>query len=244
MNLKNNNIIVTGSEGLLGRAIVACIVHNGGHAIGIDVIEKSENENYYKCNVNDEAEVNSTFDAIINKYEKIDGLVNCAYPRTSDWGKYFDDESLESWNKNIELQTSNVFLTIKKLAPHFVKNNNGSVVNIASIYGVVGNNFKLYENTAITSPSAYTLIKGGIINFTKYLASYYGKHNVRFNCVSPGGIYNDQNEQFVNNYNAMVPLHRMGTPEDIAPSVIFLLSNESTYITGHNLIVDGGWTII
>ena len=244
MNLSNNNIIVTGSEGLLGKAIIACITQNGGNAICIDIADSSTNENYFTCNVTDEAEVNSVFDTIINKYEKIDGLVNCAYPRTSDWGKYFDNESLESWNKNIELQTSNVFLTIKKLAPHFVKNNNGSVVNIASIYGVVGNNFSLYENTTITSPSAYTLIKGGIINFTKYLASFYGKHNIRFNCVSPGGIYNNQNEQFVKNYNAMVPLQRMGTAADIAPSVIFLLSPASAYITGHNLIVDGGWTII
>ncbi|MBL0050254.1 MAG: SDR family oxidoreductase [Bacteroidetes bacterium] len=244
MNLSNNNIIVTGSEGLLGKAIIACITQNGGNAICIDIADSSANENYFKCNVTDEAEVNSVFDTIINKYEKIDGLVNCAYPRTGDWGKYFDNESLESWNKNIELQTSNVFLTIKKLAPHFVKNKNGSVVNIASIYGVVGNNFSLYENTTITSPSAYTLIKGGIINFTKYLASFYGKHNIRFNCVSPGGIYNNQNEQFVKNYNSMVPLQRMGTPADIAPSVIFLLSPASAYITGHNLIVDGGWTII
>lgn len=244
MNLSNNNIIVTGSEGLLGKAIIACITQNGGNAICIDIADSSTNENYFTCNVTDEAEVNSVFDTIINKYEKIDGLVNCAYPRTGDWGKYFDNESLESWNKNIELQTSNVFLTIKKLAPHFVKNKNGSVVNIASIYGVVGNNFSLYENTTITSPSAYTLIKGGIINFTKYLASFYGKHNIRFNCVSPGGIYNNQNEQFVKNYNAMVPLKRMGSPADIAPSVIFLLSPASAYITGHNLIVDGGWTII
>lgn len=85
------------------------------------------------------------------------------------------------------------------------------------------------------------VVKGGIINFTKYLASFYGKRNIRFNCVSPGGIYNNQNEQFVKNYNAMVPLQRMGTPADIAPSVIFLLSPASAYITGHNLIVDGGW---
>jgi NAD(P)-dependent dehydrogenase (short-subunit alcohol dehydrogenase family) len=127
-----------------------------------------------------------------------------------------------------------------------MKNNlSGSIVNVASIYGVVGNDFTIYENTdGMTSPAAYSAIKGGIINFTKYLASYFGSYGIRVNAVSPGGIFNHQNKTFVKQFEYKVPLKRMARPEEIAPSITFLLTDESTYITGHNLIVDGGWTSI
>ena len=120
----------------------------------------------------------------------------------------------------------------------------GSIVNMTSIYGVVGNDFSVYENTGIGTAAPYSAIKGGIINFTRYLASYYGKQGVRVNCVSPGGIFNNQDPIFVANYEKKVPMGRMGYPDDIAPSVSFLLSEDARYITGHNLIVDGGWIII
>ena len=96
----------------------------------------------------------------------------------------------------------------------------------------------------INSPAAYTAIKGGIINFTRFLASYYGRFGVRANCVSPGGIFDNQNPVFVNNYEERVPMKRMGKPEDVAGPVSFLLSDDAAYITGHNLLVDGGWTCI
>lgn len=124
------------------------------------------------------------------------------------------------------------------------KQQNGAIVNIASIYGVVGNDFTVYEGTSLTSAAAYSAIKGGIINFTRYLASYFGRDQIRINCVSPGGIFDNQNPVFVKNYENKVPLKRMGTADDIAPAVSFLLSDEAKYITGQNLIVDGGWTAI
>jgi NAD(P)-dependent dehydrogenase (short-subunit alcohol dehydrogenase family) len=93
-------------------------------------------------------------------------------------------------------------------------------------------------------PAAYSAIKGGVINFTRYLASYYGPNNIRINCVSPGGIKDQQNDLFIKQYENKVPMRRMGLPKDIAPAVCFLLSDESGYITGHNLIIDGGWTTI
>jgi NAD(P)-dependent dehydrogenase (short-subunit alcohol dehydrogenase family) len=115
---------------------------------------------------------------------------------------------------------------------------------MTSIYGVVGNDFSLYEGTSMEPPFAYSAIKAGIINASRYLASKYGKEGIRFNCVSPGGIFDDQPRKFVDAYKSKVPMGRMGMPDDIAPAVTFLLSNESKYITGHNLIVDGGWTAI
>jgi NAD(P)-dependent dehydrogenase (short-subunit alcohol dehydrogenase family) len=120
----------------------------------------------------------------------------------------------------------------------------GAIVNIGSTYGVVSPDFTVYDGTEMTSPAAYTAIKGGVINFTRYLAAYFGKHGIRANCVSPGGIFDNQNPVFVKNYEHKVPLHRMGKPSDIAGPVAFLLSDDAAYVTGHNLMADGGWTCI
>jgi NAD(P)-dependent dehydrogenase (short-subunit alcohol dehydrogenase family) len=142
------------------------------------------------------------------------------------------------------MQMNSEFYICQKVIEYIQKTSSGSIVNISSIYGVVGNDFTLYDGLEMTSAAAYSAIKGGIINFTRYLASLYGKHNIRINCVSPGGIFDNQNPTFVERYNAKVPMRRMGNPDDIAPAVSFMLSDEAKYITGQNLIVDGGWTAI
>ena len=136
------------------------------------------------------------------------------------------------------------FLFCQQVLEIMAEQGSGAIVNIASIYGIVGNDFTLYEGYGGTSPAAYSAIKGGIINFTRYLASYYGRKGIRINCVSPGGIFDHQHPSFVERYEAKVPMGRMGNPEDIAPAVSFMLSDEARYITGQNLAVDGGWTAI
>ena len=120
----------------------------------------------------------------------------------------------------------------------------GSIINMASIYGVVGPDFSVYNGTSMTMPAAYSAIKGALVNFTRYLASYFGPQQIRVNAVSPGGIFDNQNEIFVENYCNKVPMRKLGMPEDIAPTVAFLLSDDAKYITGQNIIIDGGWTSI
>ena len=142
------------------------------------------------------------------------------------------------------MQLSQIFSVSKPVLQIMKKQKTGSLVNIASIYGMVGNDFTLYEGTNLTSPVAYSAIKGGLINLNRYFASYFGKYNVRSNCVSPGGIYNNQNPDFVKRYNKKVPMKRMGEATDISPIVSFLLSDSAKYITGQNIAVDGGWTSI
>lgn len=245
MSLKDKIILVTGASGLLGKSIGKKIVTDGGTLIEADInLADNTDLTSLQCNITDPVSIKAMFDKVFEKYGKLDGFVNTAYPRTSDWGNKFENISLDSWRSNVDMQLNSVFMLCQQVLERMKDQQSGSVVNLSSIYGVVGPDFSVYEGTPITMPAAYSAIKGGIVNFTRYLASYYGGYNIRINCVSPGGIFDHQNTVFVDNYSRKVPMKRMGTPEDIAGPVSFLLSDNSTYITGQNLIVDGGWTII
>jgi NAD(P)-dependent dehydrogenase (short-subunit alcohol dehydrogenase family) len=243
--LKDKIILVTGGSGLIGSAIIKDILKKGGMPINLDLNTNTDLDNLQFCLdlTNDQ----SVIDAIItikSKFGKIDGLVNNAYPRTQDWGNKFEDILLDSWRKNIDIQLNSCFVITQAVLKQMKIQKSGSIVNVASIYGVVGNDFTIYEGTSINPPAAYSAIKSGLIGLTRYLASRFGEENIRVNCVSPGGIFDNQPSRFVGNYEKKVPLKRMGTPDDISPAISFLLSDEAKYITGHNLIVDGGWTAI
>jgi len=242
--MKGKIIIVTGGSGLLGKEMVKQLISKSATVINLDKIEGDSNADNVICDLTDDNSVYKAVDQIINKHGQIDGLVNNAYPRTADWSKKFESINPESWRKNVDMQLNSYFVITQKVVEQMKKQKSGTIVNMASIYGVVGNDFTIYEQTAIAPPAAYSAIKGGIINFTKYLASYLGEHGIRVNSLSPGGIFDHQDKTFVANYEKKVPMKRMGTPEDIAPGVIFLLSDDAKYITGHNLIIDGGWTSI
>tara|TARA_B100001057_G_scaffold184276_1_gene184991 strand:+ start:3885 stop:4619 length:735 start_codon:yes stop_codon:yes gene_type:complete len=240
-NLKNKNIVVTGGNGLLGAEFVSKLRSDGATVFNLEKNIDSDDFNI-NCDITNENSVKKAIKNITKKYQKIDGWVNNAYPRTKDWGNKFEDVSYESWKKNIDLQLGSVFLCSKLVVDHMKKNRSGSLLNIASIYGVVAPEFSIYKGTSMTTPAAYSAIKGGVINFSRYLASYYGKYGIRINCVSPGGIFNNQSKTFIKNYISNVPLMRMANPDDISPIVSFLMSNDSKYITGQNIVVDGGWT--
>lgn len=243
--LEKKIIIITGGNGLLGSAIIEKLLEDGAFVINLDINHKTnESLSNIECDITNQESVDNSLNLIINKYEKIDGLVNNAYPRTQDWGNKFEDIKLDSWKKNIDWQLNSYFYMSQQVAMQMAKQKSGSIINIASIYGLIGPDFTVYDGTNMTMPAGYAAIKGGLINLTRYMASYFGPHKVRVNTVSPGGIFDNQNISFVENYEKKVPLRRMGRPEDITPSVSFLLSDESKYITGQNLIIDGGWTAI
>lgn len=243
--LNNKIVIVTGGNGLIGKSIVEKIISEGGTCINAEIASKQEHASeIIKCDITDESSIRASIAYVLEKYGRIDGLVNNAYPRTQDWAVKFEDIPVDSWRKNVDMQLNSIFMLCQQIIPIMKQNNCGSIVNISSIYGTVGPDFDVYSGTNMTMPAAYSAIKGGVVNFSRYLASYYGRDNIRVNCVSPGGIFDHQSAIFVNNYERKVPLGRMGTPADISPAVSFLLSDESSYITGHNLMVDGGWTAI
>lgn len=241
--LKDKIIVITGGSGLIGKEIVKDVLKKGGIAINAELnLETDFEKGTLKFDITNPTSIKDGLKAVFENYGKIDGIVNCAYPRTSDWGNKFEDIEYTSWQKNVDMQLNPVFL-ITQEGLKYMKSG-AAFVNIASIYGVVGNDFTIYENTSMTSPAAYSAIKAGIINFTRYIASYVGHKGIRVNCVSPGGVFDNQNPVFVENYSHKNPLKRMAKPSEIAPPVSFLLSDEASYITGHNLIVDGGWCAI
>lgn len=245
IHLKDKIIVVVGGDGMLGKEFVKQIRASDGIAINADIHQQSDLEKHsFFCNITDENSIKQLIESVLKKWGRIDGWINTAYPRTADWGAKIDNISFDSWRKNVDMHLNGYFICSKLAIDAMLLNKAGSLINIASIYGIVGPDFTVYDGTEMTMPAAYSAIKGGLINLGQYLASYYGKSGIRVNTISPGGIFDNQPESFVKNYNNKVPLKRMGTPQDIAPAAVYLLSDASSYVTGHNLVVDGGWTAI
>lgn len=255
-SLNGKVAFVNGGAGLIGEEITKALAEAGAKIILLDINEEKGKRLVSSFKKGGLKVVFEFFDAtdlenideIINnlykKYGHIDVWVNTAYPKTTDWGNKLEDVSIESFRKNIDSHLNSYSWISRKICLIMKNQKGGSLINFGSIYGVVGNNFNIYEGTNMNPPFAYSAIKGGIVNLSRYLASYFGKDNVRVNTICPGGIFNNQDSTFVKNYERNTPLRRMGRPEEIASAVLFLASDASSYITGVTLMVDGGWTAI
>jgi len=243
-SLKDKIIVVTGGQGLLGKEIISRLTAAGATAISADLAVKQEDGLNVFLDITSEASVNGVIKTVVKKYGRLDGWVNNAYPRTKDWGNKLENIAFESWRNNVDMHLNGYFLCSKAALEQMKGQGWGSLVNMSSIYGVVAPDFTVYEGTEMTMPAAYSAIKGGLVNLTRYFAAYYGPFQVRANSVSPGGIFDNQPNTFVDNYNRKVPLRKMGLPGDVSAAIHFLLSDDAAYVTGHNLMVDGGWSIV
>ncbi|MBS1238342.1 MAG: short-chain dehydrogenase/reductase [Deltaproteobacteria bacterium] len=246
---KNKVAVVTGGLGLIGREIAVALNEFDAKVFIADLGKNSQSIIKGKTNIEliyfditSETIMSKAMNTIIKRYGKIDIFINSAYPKTKDWGKKLEKIPFESWKTNVNDHLGGYFLSSRMAAEAMKKSGGGTIINIASIYGMVGPDFSIYENTDITMPAAYSAIKGGIISFTKYLATYCAENNIRANVISPGGILDRQPESFIQKYAKKTPLGRMGCPIDITGAAIFLSSDASSYITGQNIVVDGGWT--
>ena len=174
------------------------------------------------------------------QHGRIDVLVNNAVARG---GADIRTTSAQDWAETSAVNSLGLFLITRECGEQMIAQRSGVIVNIASIYGMVGPEFAIYEGHGMTNPAFYAYDKGGMINFTRYLAAFYAPHGIRANCISPGGLATpDQPAEFVASYSSRVPLGRLAGPEDIKGPVVFLASDASRYVTGVNLPVDGGWT--
>ena len=183
--------------------------------------------------------------SINDKYGRIDILVNNAVSR--EGLKDLEEVSKKEWEAAQNINSTGMILLTQAVIKLMRKQRSGNIINIGSIQGSVGPNFPVYGNTGMTSPINYTYDKWAMVGFTKWIANYYGKFNILANCISPGGygpgvakmIWKNE---FVENYKRLTPLGRFADDEDIKGPVVFLASEASAFITGHNLLVDGGWT--
>ncbi len=234
--------VVTGAAGLLGREICAGLAAAGAEVWAADVSGLEGLDPSVVLDVSSEESVVRALDQVVTRAGRLDILVNCAYPRTADWGAPLESEEYASWLANVDSHLGGYFATSRAAARLMSASGGGSIVNLASIYGVVGPSYEVYEGTDMTMPSAYAAIKGGIVSITRLLATYFGPAGVRCNCVSPGGVEDRQPDSFRQRYEALTPLGRMAQPRDIVGAVVFLACDAGAYVTGHNLIVDGGWS--
>lgn len=254
-DLTGKVIIITGGCGLIGRAFVEAISQFGAHAIIADVSEstaqslaKEVNEKYktdafgIAIDVADKASIQNLRDSVLKKYSKIDGLVTAHQNKTKNFFQPFEDYDLENWDAVIETNLKGTFITCQVIGSWMAANGGGAIVNIPSLYSVVAPNQNLYKGTSLGCPAAYSASKGGVMALSQYLSTYWAKKGIRVNQLTPHGVWNNHEQAFEDNFANFSPLGRMSYNHEVANALIFLLSDASSYVTGHNLIVDGGWT--
>jgi NAD(P)-dependent dehydrogenase (short-subunit alcohol dehydrogenase family) len=246
--------LVTGGAGIYGAHVVRALAESGAHVVAAsrdlrkceDLADALRAERLSvdagELDLTSEASICALRNELISRHGRLDVLVNNAVGRA---GGDLRHTTAAEWEQTMKVNSTGLFLSCQLFSEPMQRNRSGSIVNIASIYGMVGPDFSIYEGTKLTNPVNYAFAKGGMINLTRYLASFLAPCNVRVNCLSPGGFRTqDTPEEFVPNYVRRTPMGRMAEPDDIKGPVVFLASEASRYVTGQNLAVDGGWTAI
>jgi len=257
--------IVTGANGTLGRNFCQALASHGCVVAGVDLpntrkaFDKNQPESTnfegiydYECDITSEREVEYIVSKIEKDFGKLDILHNNAATKSEsieDFFLPFEQYSLKTWREVMSVNIDGMFLMAQAVGKRMVKQGTkGSIIQTSSIYGMVGPHKDIYKGSnylgsEISTPAVYSTSKAAVIGLTKYLSSYWGNRNIRVNCLIPGGIASGQNELFDQLYSELVPLHRMGTKSELEAALVFLASDASSYITGQNIVVDGGFTI-
>ena len=233
-------IVVTGSEGLIGGALTNHFVKTGRKVIGIDINDNSSNKKikYYKIDLSSKESFELKIIEVLNKYD-IKGWINTHYPVSRGW-----DKSPVSWvplNESLSKHLGSYIYLTQLVCEK--SRNPISLINLGSIYGILSYDFDMYEGTAVSQPVPYPAIKSAIINTTKMFAVKYAHLNHRLNVISPGGILNNHSEKFIKNYSRNTPFKRMANVVELFSAFDYFLSENSSYTTGQNLIIDGGYSL-
>ncbi|MEJ5991364.1 SDR family oxidoreductase [Ramlibacter sp. PS3R-8] len=257
-DLSGRVAVLTGGAGHIGRAMaealaerdaVVCLVDRDAPALqsAADALRGATGATVHALPVDleDEAQRVALPQRVRDLCGRADVLVNNAGfvgdSALQGWVAPFEQQSIATWRRALEVNLTAAFHLAQLFAPLLQEGGHGSIVNVGSIYGVVGPDMDLYEGTAMGNPAAYAISKGGLVQATRWLATVLGPH-VRVNCISPGGVARGQAPAFVQKYEARTPLKRMGREEDFKGAIAFLASDLSAWVTGQNLMVDGGWT--
>jgi 2-deoxy-D-gluconate 3-dehydrogenase len=265
--LEGRVAVVTGGAGLLGRefsrtlaeagaaVVVADIQAGAVEAVAADLTAQGYPTLGVRLDVTDPASVQAMVEATLARFGRLDILVNSAAldpkfdPEALARGIIpgrFEDFPLDLWNQALAVNLTGVFLVTQACVQQMLAQGKGSIINICSTYGLNGPDQRIYVRAdgqrVGYKPVYYTVTKAGVLGFTKYLAAYYAGTQIRVNALTPGGVYNQHDEDFVRNYSARTILGRMARKDEMNGALLFLASDASSYMTGANLIVDGGWT--
>lgn len=258
MNLENRVALITGGGGHIGSAVCEALAELGADVVALDVdrnsctaVAKRIHETYsvetlpVVIDLTDEEAVRSVPQTVLGRLGRLDILVNCAaLVGTSElkgWVAPFMEQRADTWRLALEVNLTAPFILIQACAGALAASGHGSVVNISSIYGMVGPKTELYTGTSLGVPAAYASSKGGILQLTRWLATVLAP-DIRVNTITVGGVWRNQPETFHKRYVDHTPLKRMAAEEDLKGAIAYLASDLSAYVTGHNLVVDGGWT--
>ena len=245
--------LVTGGAGHIGRVLCEALTEVGATVCITDVSEdacalavrEGWASSSFPVDLRDESATRRVVPNVLAKHDRLDVLVHCAaYVGTSQragWAVPFAEQTSEAWREAMEVNLTSAFELSQEAAPHLASSGHGSIVFVSSIYGIVGPDFSLYEGTSMANPAAYGASKAGLLQLGRYLATALAPA-VRVNCITPGGVSRNQPREFVDRYVGRTPLGRMATEEDFKGAIVYLASDLSSYVTGHNLVVDGGWT--
>ncbi len=257
INLKGRRALITGATGGLGKVIADTLAELGANLILVDregsdfsiLVENLTNRwgvevECQVCDLEQQAQRSKLMSDLKRSGQELNILINnAAFVGTSDlqgWSVPFEQQTVETWRRALEVNLTAVFDLCQGLTPLLCVAEGASIINVASIYGVYSPDWSLYEGTAMSNPAAYGASKGGLIQFGRWLSTTIAPH-IRVNTISPGGIFRNQPEAFVKRYEAKTPLARMATEDDFRGVVAYLASDLSKYVTGQNLLVDGGW---
>jgi len=243
-SLKGKYVIITGGNGYLGIKMTEMFLHFGSNVILIDkkgLKNRKANKKitFIQCDLSNEQNLSKTMEFIKRAFKKIDILINNA---AFNLANSESNETSGFWDSMMKINLKAGFLLMEKALPLLKKHPGGCIINISSIYGFCGPQMDLYHGTKMKNEATYAASKAGLIQLTRYYATKWAPA-IRVNSISPGGIFRNQNKKFVERYKARTPLRRMANEDDIVGAVAFLASDMSKYITGHNLIVDGGWSV-
>ncbi len=269
-DIKKKVIIITGGAGFLGSEFSIAVSNVGAIPIILDKNQisinflkkkfkkKNKKGEFFLVNIENENEVNKVINLVIKKYKNIDCLINAAAFTGQDLHKSknnlfekFENYNFKLWQKSLDGNLSSNFVATKVVAKHMLKRKKGSIINVASDVGIISPDHRIYtpnkkikyKGVNFNTPLSYSVAKSGIISMTRYLATYWAKNGIRVNCISPAGVYKKHNKKFVKQLSDRIPLGRMAKANELNGAIIYLCSNASSFVTGHNLVVDGGRTI-
>lgn len=251
--MEDNVVLITGACGRIGSSIAKNAVEHGMRVVLVDVNERGLEDlgvvlsDQRSLLIVADSGIPSEIDRVLGiaeaRFGRIDAAIHSAYPRSAGWGARFEHIEKAHLDEDLSRHLGGAILFSQRILEFFKVQGYGNLIHVSSVMGVATPKFENYEGTKMTSPVEYTAIKAALIAMTKYLAKYYKGNQIRVNCISPGGILDEQPEPFLEKYRSCCNDKGMLDADDLVGTILYLLSEQSRYVTGQNIIIDDGWSL-